>query len=122
MTRYFSMPPTIIPKAQFMPLHFDANPSCLCVSPYSGPEISKFTTLDLEALANCIYEYDAAQRNGRIQKFIRDNRYAATSPQLLEKIDAMLRDLEEYLVVRRAQMEKDGAWAGIHVVLGYDTS
>lgn len=119
--RYFSMPPTVIPKAQSMPLHFDTDPSCRCASPYAGPEISRFTTLELSALANCILEYDAAQRNGRIQKFIRDNRYAAASPQLAEKIKVMLHDLEEYLAVRRAQMEKDGAWAGIHVVLGYES-
>ena len=112
------MPPVVVPKAQSMPLHFDTD-SRNHASPYSGPEISNFNTLDLNELAGCIYEYDAAQRNGRVQKFIRDNRFAASSPELHDKIRVMVQDLEDYLVVRNAQMEQDGSWAGMHVVLGY---
>jgi hypothetical protein len=112
------MPPTVVPKAQCMPLHFDSNPSCECASPYEGPSVSNFSTVPIERLAQCVYEYDAAQRNGRVQKFIRDNRYAPMSPELTEKIRVILQDLEEYLAMRRTQMEKDGSWSGIHVVLG----
>lgn len=113
------MPPTVVPKAQCMPLHFDSNPSSECASPYEGPALSSFSTIEIERLAQCVYEYDAAQRNGRVQKFIRDNRHVSMSVELTEKIRVILQDLEEYLDMRRLQMKEDGSWSGIHVVLGY---
>ncbi|KAF1964507.1 hypothetical protein BU23DRAFT_61360 [Bimuria novae-zelandiae CBS 107.79] len=118
LERYFNMPPTIVPKAQCMPLHFDNDPLSGRASPYSGPSIARFSTLEPDELAHSIYEYDAAQRNGRVQKFIRDHRYAAVSPELYAKVMVVLKDLDDYVAVRRAQMERDGAWAGIHVALG----
>ncbi|KAL5372926.1 hypothetical protein DPSP01_013094 [Paraphaeosphaeria sporulosa] len=118
LERYFNMPPKIMPKAQYMPLHFDNSPSCDCASPYEGPSVSNFSTVEIERLARCVYEYDAAQRLGRVQKFIRDNRYVSMSPGLTEKIRVILQDLEEYLDMRRAQMKEDSSWSGIHVVLG----
>lgn len=102
-----------------MPLHFDADPACGCASPYEGPPISNFSTIEIDRLAGCVYEYDAAQRNGRVQKFIRDNRYAVISPELTERIQVILKNLEEYLDMRKAQMAQDGSWSGIHVALGY---
>ncbi|KAL1591680.1 hypothetical protein SLS60_011679 [Paraconiothyrium brasiliense] len=74
--------------------------------------------VNIERLARCVYEYDAAQRNGRVQKFIRDYRYAPISPELTERIQVILQDLEEYLNMRKTQMTQDGSWAGIHVVIG----
>lgn len=107
-----------IPKSSCMPLHMDTDVS-ESVSPWSGPLVSNFSTLNLNVLSNCIYEFDASQRMGRVQKFIRDNYHAEMTPQLANRIKVMTQDLGDYVVVRKVQMAKDTSWAGIHVVLGY---
>lgn len=115
LDRYFNMPPLAIPKRHCMQLHTESNEADN-IRPYAGPLIQNYTTLDMETIQSCIYEYDAAQRLGRVQKFIRENRYAPF-PAVVNKVKPMLEDIDKYLEVRAAQMAQDGGWAGTHVVL-----
>lgn len=104
-----------------MPLHFDNSPTCTSASPYEGPSISNFSTVPIDQLAQCVYEYDASQRIGRVQNFIRDNRHTPASPDLTHRVRTILKDLDSYLSLRGQQKSKDGScwWSGIHVALGY---